>query len=294
MIQNTDYLVIIQQNGVSVQAPMPEAFMFDTEASFNTPLPQGFGNPLFTGVAAAFGTRLVVQSLTAQLWEGNSSAELSMELDFHTETDPVNDVRVPLLNLLKMTMPTISSTTGLLNSPGPQLDLAALGQLAKDTLQSSGQIASGIGGATMSTVKNTWDHVKNALGNNPPVQSSLNNSNNTTNDGNNTNVNSSLKKNPELGTAAYWKSQIKNQISIQIGNYLFFDSVVVTRVSQTFSSNFDAITGLPHHVRVNVGFRPLFMLVQQDLDNLFINPTNFNLPSITNPNLNIPGLNISI
>lgn len=294
MIQNSDYLVIIQQNGVSVQAPMPEAFMFDTEASFNAPLPQGFGSAVINDVTSAFGTRLVVQALTAQIWQGSSSAELSMELDFHTETDPVNDVRVPLLNLLKMTMPSISSTTGLLNSPGPQLDLSALGSLAKDALKGTGQAVSNVGGAAIDATKNAWNNAKNNLGNNPPTQGNLNNSNTTTNDGNNANVNSSLNKNPELGTAAYWKTQIKNQISIQIGNYLFFDSVIVTRVSQTFSSNFDAITGLPHHVRVNVGFRPLFMLVQQDLDNLFINPTSFNLPSITNPSLNIPGLNISI
>jgi hypothetical protein len=41
----------------------------------------------------------------------------------------------------------------------------------------------------------------------------------------------------------------------------------------TAASNFDAQTGLPHHCRVLVEFKPLFMLTQQDLDTLFINPS---------------------
>ncbi|MGT3783906.1 hypothetical protein ACVTE8_15205 [Staphylococcus aureus] len=76
-----------------------------------------------------------------------------------------------------------------------------------------------------------------------------------------------------MGTAAYWNTKLKNRISIKIGNYLFFDSVVITRVSITAASNFDAQTGLPHHCRVLVEFKPLFMLTQQDLDTLFINPS---------------------
>lgn len=53
---------------------------------------------------------------------------------------------------------------------------------------------------------------------------------------------------------------------------MFFESVVITRVSITAASNFDAQTGLPHHCRVLVEFKPLFMLTQQDLDTLFVNP----------------------
>jgi hypothetical protein len=97
-----------------------------------------------------------------------------------------------------------------------------------------------------------------------------------------------LQQNPSLGTSAYWKSRIKNQISIRIGNYMFFDSVVITNVQQTFSSNFDAQTGLPHHAKVMVGFKPLFMLVQSDLDQLFLNPNGGTTSGADNFGFSIP------
>jgi hypothetical protein len=96
--------------------------------------------------------------------------------------------------------------------------------------------------------------------------------NTQTTDGSNSAAVQSITQNPGIGSAAYWKSLVKNPITIWIGNYLKFDSVVVTGVRQTFLSNFDAKTGLPHHARVTVTFKPLFMLTQGDLESLFVNP----------------------
>src|SRR5258708_372078 len=105
---SSNYLVTIQQNSnpaIVIEAPIPDSFAFDVGATYEQMLPQGFtGNKILNTAAALTGTRLAVQALTAQLWAGNTDSELSMELEFHTETDPYYDVRTPIVNLLKLTM----------------------------------------------------------------------------------------------------------------------------------------------------------------------------------------------
>lgn len=266
---SSPYIVTIIQNSnpaIVVEAPIPDSFAFDVGATYEQMLPQGFTNSKVVNTATALtGTRLAVQALTVQLWAGNTDAELSMELEFHTETDPLQDVRTPIVNLLKLTMPTIDTKSGFLGSPGPQIDFSKAGTIFSDAATSLEHeaVKSGLGFGTS------------------PKPSSLQDSNAQVADGNNDAVAKQLQQNPNLGTAKYWNTMIKNKISISIGSYLYFDSVVITRVSQTFASNFDAQTGLPHNVRVVVAFKPLFMLAQEDLDTLFVNPTS-NTTSGTN------------
>lgn len=280
---NSAYTVLIQQmanpNGsptISILAPMPEEFAFDVGASYNTPLYQGETRGAVAGLAAAAGLRFANQAMTAQLWAGNTETELTVNFDLHTETDPISDVRTPLVNLLKLTMPTISPATGSLASPGPALDFDAAASTLKlvpsQIASSAGSVAGAIGGALANATGLTIFGIQ-------PKTGSLNNTNTATNDGANNSQAAPITSNPQLGTASYWKSQIKNQISIRIGRYLYFDSVVITRASLTFVSNFDAVTGWPHHVRVQVGFKPLFMLTAQDLDTLFVNPSASSTPT---------------
>jgi hypothetical protein len=265
----SNYLVTIQQNSnpaIVIEAPIPDSFAFDVGATYEQMFPQGFtDNKIVNTAAALTGTRLAVQALTAQLWAGNTDSELSMELEFHTETDPYYDVRTPIVNLLKLTMPTIDTKSGFLGSPGPQIDFSKAGTIFSDA-------ASTIGNDIGSIVSGAATAVENFIFGTTPKSSTMNDTNSQVVDGSNNATTKALQQNPNLGTAKYWNTMIKNKISISIGNYLYFDSVVITRVSQTFASNFDAQTGLPHNVRVAVAFKPLFMLAQEDLDTLFVNP----------------------
>lgn len=277
------YLVTIQQNSnpaIVIEAPIPDSFAFDVGATYEQMLPQGFTNNKVLNTAAALaGTRLSVQALTAQLWAGNTDSELSMELEFHTETDPYYDVRTPIVNLLKLTMPTIDTKSGFLGSPGPQIDFTKSGTIFSDAASSIGGALGSVVGAAAGTfgdifsgMAEAYQQYKTTGTTSTVTNASMTDSNTQVNDGNNNAVAKKLQQNPQQGTAKYWNTLIKNKISISIGNYLYFDSVVITRVSQTFASNFDAQTGLPHNVRVAVSFKPLFMLAQEDLDTLFVNP----------------------
>lgn len=265
---SNNYLVVIQQNSnpaIVIEAPIPDSFAFDVGATYEQMLPQGFTNNTVVNTAAALtGTRLAMQALTAQLWAGNTDSELSMELEFHTETDPYYDVRMPIVNLLKLTMPTVDTKSGFLGSPGPQIDFSKAGAVFSDAASTIGSDVGSVFGGIGSFISSIFGAT--------PTPAAMTDPNSQVVDGNNNATAKTLQKNPNMGTAAYWNTMIKNKISISVGNYLYFDSVVITRVSQTFASNFDAQTGLPHNVRVAVSFKPLFMLAQQDLDTLFVNP----------------------
>lgn len=275
-MSNTNYTILIQQsataNPIVIEAPIPDSFAFDVGASYETPLPQGLtDNKIINMTSAAIGTRLAVQAMSAQLWMGNTATELAVEVEFHTETDPVQDVRTPMVNLLKLTMPSINPSTGLLTSPGPSFDASFIPQVLGGIADSAGSALGAVGSigtAGLNFVKSAF----NSIAPSSLQIGSLNNTSTQTNDGANNTTPAAITQNPSLGSAAFWNTKIKNKISIRVGNYLYFDSVVITRVGITAASNFDAQTGLPHHARVAIAFKPLFMLVQSDLDTLFINP----------------------
>jgi hypothetical protein len=293
----SNYLVVIQQNStpaIVIEAPIPDSFAFDVGATYEQMLPQGFtDNKVVNTIAALSGARLAVQAMSMQLWSGNTDSELSMELEFHTETDPVADVQTPIVNLLKLTMPTIDTKSGFLGSPGPYLDWSkastVFGNSITNIANSAGSSLGAVLGGVASVASAAINTAEQAMGfGTTPTPSAMTESNSQVANGANIPSAQSFQQNPQMGTAAYWNTMIKNKITISIGNYLYFDSVVITRISQTYASNFDAQTGLPHNVRVAVSFKPLFMLSQQDLATLFVNPNGGSSSSNTIYGSSIP------
>lgn len=266
-ILNPDYLVIVKQvpdpsnpgiTGPTVTAPLPESFAYDTASEYATPFAQGM---LGAGNAAtalsSLGVRLTTQAMTAQLWQGASENDLSLELDFQTYDDPDADVRQPVLTLLKLAAASVDSATGLLRSPGPRL-----------SLEDTGKIASSAGSTLLSEAKQVGSALGSVLGiTGIRTDKGLN--------GPNANLNSNQQANTPpttqngLGGAQYWKSVVRNQISVQIGRYAFFDSVVILSAQDTWSNQIDARTGLPLHAKVSIRFKPLFLVTQDDLDQIF-------------------------
>lgn len=267
-ILNPDYLVIIKQvpdpqnpgqGGVTIQAPLPETLAYDTASEYATPFAQGMlsqGN-LAQAMSSA-GMRVTTQAMTAQLWQGATENDIGLELEFQTYDDPDRDVRQPVLKLLKLAAASIDEATGLLQSPGPRISLEDTGRIL-----SSG--ASQLG--------NSAKQGLNAAGSLAGVQGKLDTSRvmNAATD----NLNSNQKANSQpavengLGGAAYWKRLVRNQISIQIGRYAFFDSVVILNAQETKSHQMDSRTGLPLHSKVSIRFKPMFLVTQQDLEQIF-------------------------
>lgn len=244
-VLNSDYLVRIVQSDTNtiVQAPMPAEFMFDSQANYEAPFAQGlFGNGALASIARMGGLALTSQALTAQIWQGSNETQLSVELEFQAETDVYAEVRDPILSLMKLATPSMSPSTGMIMSPGPRLDVSVAQKIWEDYKAQ-----------TKATVESLTD----------PTQTTTNGSTQSTNNANN--------GNKGLGQAQAWKNKITNIISMQVGNYAFFDMVVISNVQATYTSQIDTMTGWPQHVRVNVQFKPMFQLLQDDLDNIFKN-----------------------
>lgn len=259
-INNLNYSVIIQQapdpsststTGAIVVASLPDSFTFDTAAEYAAPFAQGlFGNGMAANIAKLAGIKLTVQALTAQIWQGSTETSLGLDLEFHAETDADLDVRQPILTLLKMATASADSLTGFLKSPGPNIDLSSINSVGSTV---GGQAVAQLTGGTTVTGIAVRPGRLNAQG------QALN--------GQNASAGTPAVKNG-LGSAEYWKSQISNQISIQIGSYAFFDSIVITNVQKTYGHTLDD-NGLPMYAKVQIQFKPLFLLVQADLDNIF-------------------------
>lgn len=280
---STNYLVTIMQvptvgshAGITITAPMPDTFMYDAQSNFEAPYAKGLtGDGPVTNILAAIGYRATMQFLTANLWTGSQDSILTLEMEFQTESDPVLDVRAPILNLLKLATPGSDPNTGVLTSPGPSFNLTgsnvlAVGADAIDNLGTTGAALSGV-----TKVANV-------------ISSSMRNLATTSTSGTNASVAATNPSAATMTTGAYWTAKMKNVISIKLGNYCYFDNVVITNVQQTFASNFDTLTGWPHHVKVTVQFKPTFMVVTQDLENIFINPNGQSAPSTSGYNVSAP------
>jgi hypothetical protein len=261
---NPDYLVIIKQaadpsvagsTGITVTANLPESFAFDSSADYATPFAQGLfnGSGALAQIAAVNGKRLTAQALTAQIWQGSNESDLMLDFDFYSDTDPQTDVIQPVLNLLRLTAPSIDPTTGMLKSPGPRIDLgdtaAILSALGNQLTNSASQVA---------TAAQNFPNAK-------PGTMNAENANISSSGASNTPPTAQAG----AGGADFWKGKISNQISVRIGRYAFFDSVVIKNVQKTYDNELDAQTGIPYHVKVSVRFAPLTVLTQDDIIKIF-------------------------
>ena len=268
-IKNPDHLVIIKQvpdpsnpgiEGPTITAPLPEDLAYDTSSEYATPFAQGMlnGSGGLAQAASSLGIRVATQAMTAQLWQGATDNDLSIDLHFQTISDPDKDVRQPVLTLMKFSAASIDAATGLLKSPGPRFSLEDTGRLAKAAGATLLNEASGGINAAASVIG-----ASSTLRTDRPLN------------GPNANLNANQQGNTPpatlngLGGAQYWKGIVRNQITIQIGRYAYFDSVVILSAQTSWSNQIDSRTGLPLHAKVSVRFKPLFLVTQEDLDQIF-------------------------
>lgn len=66
------------------------------------------------------------------------------------------------------------------------------------------------------------------------------------------------------------KGQFRNEIALQIGSFLRFESVVIESVNHAFDSHFDA-RGLPMGANVDVSFKTFVVPTVEDIDGMFMN-----------------------
>lgn len=297
---NPAYEVLIQsvntrdpKNAVIVRAPMPREFMFDTSSAYEAPFTRGLtGNSMIDSVVKLAGNfRLVNQVASMQVWQGSQETELGMELEFHAIQDPFQEVRKPVVDLMKLVTPsTVGGTMwGALRSPGPKLDslfkeaaAAGLDVMSEATGFDIGSLfgmpreSGDIPEAAKVRTSNASDPTQTfTQASDTPAQAQ------------------EAQNTSTFGTRESVLQKIDDQISIRVGNIAFFDSCVITHVQKTYEALIDEQFGEPLYARVAIRFKPLFMIIQSDLDRIFAppNPTPRQGTTGIVPDLSTPGFN---
>ena len=241
--------IVCQEQNILVEAWLPEQVNVDINANYEAPFAQGIAssvNEKLGTIARFAGLSMTTQALTIQVWQGGSTIQFSLPLIFQAESSGVTDVMKPIKDLMKLMMPKDPQGGGILEAPGPRLDPDKFISQAGPTLTKIGKdvgdlFSKGLGGLI--------DAGKEVL--HDPVGSARNIGNTVARPISNAIVNS-----------------VKNNISLYIGQFQYFPSVVVTDVSPTF----DVVLGPdknPQRATVVVQFRTFYTPTERDIEGMF-------------------------
>ncbi len=297
---NNPYRILVQSNAeggggsekqsLSVQGWLPEEITFDVAAQYEAPYAQGFNGafPVLGGIMRALGVSLVTQGMTAQIWQGSTDINFQVPIVFQAETNAYDDIIKPIKNLLKLTMPRDPEGGGLLESPGPRINVERLKGLVQtvsnlplpkpqqdtqgtrstlpnnDTGNRTQSMLGGVQNAITEQFKSANEKLTGlmSIGNTPISTRILDTSADLAIGAKNVANKGAVALNTALVNA------IDNNISLYIGQFLFFPSVVITDVSQAYNVLI-APDRNPSRATVNVTFRTFYIPTQRDLDVMF-------------------------
>ncbi len=307
--KNPNYKCIITctDQKITLEASLPESFQIDVGANYDEAFSQLIGSiPLASKVAPwakAFGLQLTTQALTAQIWNGSTELAFSLPLVFQAETSGVKDVLSKLRDLYTLVLPDESELGGFLTAPGPRLDPVLLAK-------SAAQAGEGLLNAAPPSIKSLADSTRNEINGITSVvggiATQLGLDLNTVKSfagtvANKVGLTTATRGTPEAtGTPDYSHegrnhsaptsllSSIKNNISLKIGNYMFFESVVITSLGQNHYVQ-PLADGTMSRVEVTVGFKTFFVPTKKDISKIFIGMPSAQSGVATSANTAVPG-----
>ena len=241
--------IVCQEQNILVEAWLPEQVNVDINANYEAPFAQGIAssvNEKIGTIARFAGLSMTTQALTIQVWQGGSTIQFSLPLIFQAETSGVSDVMKPIKDLMKLMMPKDPQGGGILEAPGPRLDPDKFMSQAGPTLKKIGGDVSNLFNGGLSGMIDAGKQVLN-----DPVGAARSVGNTVAQPISNAIVNS-----------------VKNNISLYIGQFQYFPSVVVTDVSPTF----DVVLGPdknPQRATVVVQFRTFYTPTERDIEGMF-------------------------
>lgn len=250
---------------ISIIASLPQEFSLDIGAAYEEAMAQAVASNSviseFSSMSKMSGVQLATQALTAQMWQGSTDVSFSIPLVFQVESDEYKDVLLPIAHLYELVLPDDNEGNGLLSAPGPQLD-------AKQLAAAFASLGSG----ALNTV--TPDFVKEGVSSAVDLfKRSFNTSKSLVGASDKT---ASAPQSPTAGkpaggfTRPPLASAIKNNISLQLGHFMFFESVVVTSVNQTPKVQ-PLASGNMSRIEVTVGFKTFYTPTQKDIMKIFTN-----------------------
>lgn len=283
------YCIVIQSarsSGlISIIAPLPETFSTNTSSDYDTPFTDGIAKmlsklPGLSEERAGLGLRMMgaatsTQAMTMQVWQGSAPMEFSIPMHFVLNTDSERDILTPLRQLMSLTLPssgsfnslsdlanldiTTGGTGGFLVSPGPKIKLkegvqpldvanrltgGAAGAFADSSNALTGAFNAGAAvlGTGADLARSGIDAIKNQDGD--ALMRGL------------------------MGLDLFNLIDIEDNISLRIGNFMYFPSVVITDVSSEHGVKLDAYSRKPIEISVTVTFRTFMTPKAEDLSSI--------------------------
>jgi hypothetical protein len=258
--------VVCQEQNIIVDAWLPETLMMDVNATYEAPYAQGLGGSgggmANMGEMARFlGMSMTTQAMTAQVWQGGAFIEFSLPLVFQAETSPSSDVMLPIKNLLRLTMPKDSGGGGFLTAPGPRFDIKKLGTNGLEA------VTQGLGGLKDFAVKQGSEALFGA-GKSLVAGKAMDTGSAVAGATSFLSAGADAANGLARTLSSALVNSVTNNISLHVGQFLYFPSVVVTDVSPTY----DVLLGQdnnPLRASVNVNFRTFYIPTQNDIDIMF-------------------------
>lgn len=133
---NKNYVArIIQDGNLIARGYLPEVLNLGVSAEWSEPFAQLGAGALTDAVQMLTNRRLVNQAQTIQVWQGTTPIKFNLRFHFVANTDPDQEVTVPIMNLFRLVVPT--KANGMLKPPGPDLAFAkGTGAAISDSLGS--------------------------------------------------------------------------------------------------------------------------------------------------------------
>jgi hypothetical protein len=275
-----------KRQGIQIKGWLPEEVTFDISSQYEAPYAQGFNQafPVVGQLARALGVNLVNQAMTLQVWQGSAEINFQLPIIFQAVSSAYTDVMVPIKELLKLTMPRDPQGGGLLESPGPRINVDRLNTSLNSVVETippdyKGTADKARGTAfqdiTRETLLKPIDTIASGLNSltksATEAMSSLESVSPTSVIKLGANVAGGLNKAFTASSRAInaaLVNAIDNNISLYIGDFMFLNSVVVTDVSQAYNILI-APDNRPSRATVNVTFKMFFIPTQEDLDQMF-------------------------
>ena len=253
---------------------LSESFSYSMSAQYDSP----FQAVVASGMAPAmslFGVKLMAPVSTAQIWSGSETPEFSIEVQLAANTDPLLEIRDPIVNLLSMVTPKLGvdgrSKAAALMSPGPYVDPAKVWEELKKAFPSISKMEGYLREDQAGNTTDSSNVTAKTTGLVSPQKAAANLPNTKTGSTKDTSKSSTSSANDSesvLTASKNIRDTLTNQISISIGSYLYFPSVVITNVQCEFQNQIGP-GGWPMQAQVTIQFKPLFLPTDADLITMF-------------------------
>jgi len=248
---------------LAIYANLSEQFMYDSSAEYEPAFGNLFGGG-FLKALNVFGTKPLWQAMTAQVWSGTSSDDITLKFVFQAETDAYRDVTLPVYQLESLCAAG-TNKVGMLTAPVGGIDFQKVLGYIKENVdrymngqsttspeaQQTGVLNQPKGFASQTTMKSQTNPAQNQSGTRGSVNAS--------------------QQDPEpaaFGTRAWLESMMASQVSIDIGTQITFDNIVPLSVSKTVYTQPDS-RGYMQYCEVDFRFRPMFLITREDLGKIF-------------------------